>query len=86
MAGPSDIKMLKFVCSSDEFDVVETVLAETPELAAEEYVNNNLEFNPSDPQDSVEVEVREEGKILPTDHVLVDVSIEIEWTAKAQAM
>lgn len=74
--------MTQFLCESSEFST-QSIEAEAPEKAAEKFVENNLDFDPSDPQDYVEVTVKyndEEGNMVEK---CIDVAIELTWTPKA---
>jgi hypothetical protein len=74
--------MSKYYCSSEEFeDVVDTIEADHHNTAAEEFVDNNLDFNPSDPQSNVEVTVVDADS---GDTRLIDVLIELSWKPIAQ--
>ena len=60
--------------------------ADSPEDAAEFYVNENLEFDPTDPQSTLEIEVEFDSPEFENkkETKLIDVTIVLTWTASAE--
>lgn len=78
----------RYTCQADEISEEPiTYETETPSQAAEQYVDENLEFDPTDPQSVIQVNVEyphpEFNDRTMISHI--DVTIVLNWTACAMA-
>ena len=76
-----------YTCHSpDVSDEPMTVQAVDPESAAEQYVDENLEFDPTDPQSTIEIEVTFDDPEFENKKTtrLIEITIDLTWTASAE--
>lgn len=73
----------KFVCSTPR-SLPEFVLAETPEEAAEKFVEENFDFDPNDSKDTVDVIVEHVDEDGPKTERSIPVFIKWTWSVRAQ--
>jgi hypothetical protein len=77
----------KYTCHSEDVTEEPVIIeALTPESAAEQYVDENLEFDPTAPQSTLEIEVELDSPEFENkkEIKLIEITIVLSWHASAE--